>query len=362
MNNSTRPHPDPARASIARELSRYYAELAGSEGSPAPNFSLARVIENMAHPTGLRDGYEREICAATAVLAGATHDPHRVLVPLAALRRDLSAGAAPAGGYLVSTDAADPVDVLRPWSVALSAGVQVITGLQGNLALPRVTTAGSGYWLTSESAQITETQPTVGQVAMTPKNAAALVDFSRLWRLQVDASEAFLRDQLLRAVGELLDVAFFGGAGTVGEPLGLINTAGIGTASGGTMALAALLEMRDEVLQAGGREDRLQWVGHPGVQRTLAARERNSGGGRNLWDDGGILGRPAHATRNAPSGALICGDFGASVIGIWGPAAVRVEINPFQNFAAGLLSARVILSCDLGFPHPAAFNVASSVT
>ena len=356
--------PEDARRSIARELARYYHdELSGLDQPAAAPFSLARVLECMASPNGLRDGYEREICGATATLAGESFDRHRVLIPFAALQtRDLTAASAPGGGHLVGVDVGAPVDVLRPWSVAAAAGITVLPNLVGNLALPRVTTAATAGWVGTEASSFVEPQPVFGQAALTPKTAAATVDFSRQWRMQAQAAETLLRAQLLRAVGELVDAAFFAGSGAAGQPLGLLLTAGINTASGASLALAGLLEMRDEIIAAGGQEERLRWVGAPAVQKLLAARERVAGGGRHLWDDTGILGRPAHATKNAPVATLVAGDFTQALMGIWGPAALRIEINPFADFKAGLLSARVVLSCDFAFPQPAAFSVASSVT
>ena len=356
--------PEAARRSIARELARYYHdELAGLDQPAAAPFSLARVLESMASPNGLRDGYEREVCGATAALAGEVFDRHRVLIPFGALQtRDLSAASATGGGYLVGTDAGDPVDVLRPWSVAAAAGLTVLPNLVGNLALPRVSAASSAGWVGTEASTFVEAQPALGQAALTPKTAAVTVDFSRQWSMQAEAAEPLLRAQLMRAVGELVDTAFFAGSGAAGQPLGLLLTAGINTASGASLALAGLLEMRDEIIAAGGQEERMRWVGAPAVQKLLAARERVAAGGRHLWDDNGVLGRPAHATKNAPAATLVAGDFTQAVMGIWGPAGLRLEINPFTDFKAGLISARVVLSCDVAFPQPAAFSVASSVT
>jgi HK97 family phage major capsid protein len=355
--------PEDTRRLLARELSRYYSELSASDEKPAPRFSLARVLECMASPDGLRTGYEAEICGATATMAGTTHDQHRVMIPLHALQtRDMTVASASGGGYLVGTEMGSPIDVLRPWSVVASAGVTVLPGLVGNLTLPRVGTASTAGWVAGEGGTFTESQPVMGQAAMTPKTAAVMVEFSRQWRLQAAAGEELLRQQLLRAVGELVDKAFFAGSGSSGEPTGLLLAGGINTFSGSSLALAGLLEARDEILTAGGQEDRLRWVGTPAVQKLLAARERVANGGRHLWDDTGILGKPAHATKNAPAGMLAAGDFSAAVMGIWGPPALRLEINPYQSFAQGILAARVVLSCDFAFPQPGAFSVASSVT
>ena len=356
--------PEDVRRSLARELSRYYHELSDADERPAPRFSLRRLVEQMAHETGCRDGYERELCGATATSAGQDFDRHRVLIPLQALStRDMTAASASGGGFLVATDSGSPIDVLRPWSVVAEAGVTVLPGLVGNVTLPRVSGASAAGWVSGEGATYTDGQPTVGQVALMPKTAATVVNFSRQWQVQSgEAGELLLRQQLLGAVAKLLDQAFFAGTGASGQPTGLHGTAGIGTQSGSTLAHAGLLAMRRQVLAAGAREDRLRWVGTPNVQETLGGRERASGGGRFLWDDGAVLGQPAHATAYAPTGTLTVGDFGSALMGLWGPPALRVEINPYQSFAAGILAARVVLVCDFAFPTPGAFAVASSIT
>ncbi len=96
------------RRTLAAELSRYYFELAGADEKPAPRFSLGRALDCMAHPHGLRDGFEKELCSATAMAAGHTHDQHRIRIPLEALAtRDLSAtNGGASGGYLVGTNVA----------------------------------------------------------------------------------------------------------------------------------------------------------------------------------------------------------------------------------------------------------------
>lgn len=362
MDALTRHHPDPARAAIARALAQHYDELAGADGKPAPRFSLARALQEAATEAGLRGGYEAELCHATAQLAGEAYDSHRLWVPLAALQRAMTATGASGSQYLVGTATASPLDALRPWSVVAQAGVTLISGLTENLTVPRVTTKSGAAWLSDEGvSQTSDAQPVLGTVSLTPKNGAAHIAYTRQFRVQAEASEQLMREQLLRGVGELIDGAFFAGAGNAGAPSGLLITPNIGTQSGSTLGLSGLLAMRDSVLDAGAREDMLRWVGHPGVQQTLGAREAASGSGF-LWQGRQILDAPAHATKNAPASTLVCGDFSTAIVGMWGPPALKVEVDPFSGFKVGHLRARVIVSVDFAFPIPAAFNVATSVT
>ncbi len=355
--------PDEVRALTASELSRHHSALSQSGGKTAPRFSVARAIAEAGTERGLSDGFEREICGLMSTTASEHFDRNRILVPLWAFAtRDLNVASAPSGGYLVSTVAASPFDVLRPFSVAIEAGITIVQNLTSNVTLPRVTTPSAAGWVSTESSTMPTGQPVLGQAAMAPKTASVTVNLSRQFSLQAEAGGTLLNQQLLGAVGKLWDEAIFAGTGASGQPTGILNTPGIGTQSGTSLAHAGILAMRQAVLAAGGREDRLRWVGTPTVQQTLGARERAAGGGRFLWDDGAILGRPAHATSTAPAGMLCVGDFSQAVLGVWGPPAVRLEVNPYQDFKAGIMAVRVVLSVDLAIPNAAAFTVAASVT
>jgi HK97 family phage major capsid protein len=350
--------------SLRRAAPKFMPELAGVEPIEDQPFSLREALIQASTPDGLRRGHERAVCGAMATLMGESFDGNRLRIPLQALAgRDLTAGTAAAGGFLKGTGTSSPIDVLRPWSVAIDGGITVLPDLTGDMVVPRTTTNTVAGAVANESTGFVAATPVVGQATLQPKTLGTWVKFSRLWRLQSGAAgELYLRQQLLGAVGALVDLLFFSGSGASGQPLGLVSTPGIGTQSGTSLAHAGLLAMRRQVLTAGGREAQLSWVGTPVVQETLASRERSTGGGRFLWDDGLIMGRPAAATINTATGSLVCGDFSQAVMGIFGPAALLVEINPFDTFPAGILAARVALSFDIAFPNPGAFSVAATVT
>jgi HK97 family phage major capsid protein len=356
--NAPRPGNRHVKAGIAAELGKYYAELAALDDSHG-EFSLARLYGSYvpSMPDATR---EMEVCQAAALLADQHVMPHRWWVPLAAIGdRAMASTPGSKGGYLATPETRPPADVLRPWSVAASA--LPLDNLRGSVVIPRVSAAATATWLGAEgSSGPSETPPTLGSVDLTPRTLLAIISVSIQVIRQAQAMEPFLRAQLLRAVGEALDVAFFAGTGA-SQPLGLLQTAGISTQSGTSLAHAGILAMRQKVLTAGGREDQLQWVGTPAVQELLGARERATGGGQFLWGDSGILGRPANATKNAPASALTVGDFSTAVIGTFGPG-IRLDIDPTQNFNSGGLVVRVLLMADVAFVQPAAFCVATSVT
>lgn len=351
-----------SRAYIAKTLAGYYAELSDLDESKE-GFSVADILRSNTDKGLSRGvtGYTREICEAASMSLGQLYDGQRTWIPLRALQtRAMATTPGSKGGFLAGVDDASPVDVLRPWSVTASAGVNILTGLTANLAIPRTSTATSATWISENATAPAESPPSLGLASLTQKTAIATVKFSLALLRQADVIEDYLRQQLLRAAGELLDKAVLNGAGGA-EPIGLLQTPGIGSQSGSSLADSGIRAMKKAVLNAGAVEQNLTWIATPTVQEVLSGRERASGGGQFLWGDGTVLGQRAFATKNAPASALIVGDFSQATVGVFGPG-LRLDVDPSQSFNSGELVARVLLIADCCFPQAGAFAAATSVT
>lgn len=331
----------------------------------APDFSLTRLVLAASTERGLdaMGSHEGAICAEAAERLGQQHDPHRILVPVGMLhtgRRDLTAGTASQGGYLVGSDLADPWEPLRPFSPVLHAGATVLPGLHGDTPVPRITADPTTSWLATESTSATESQHVIGQTVMRPKSVVTYVEASRQLMLQADKFEMLMRSTMLRAVGKALDAAVFNGSGASGQPLGILNTAGIGTASGTALSWSSVVNLRQSVCGAVGNDRTISWIGGTAAQSTLSKRERAAGSGF-IWDANQIGGAPAYASSAIATDGLMLGDWSALAVGIWGDA-LRLEINPFASFQTGIVGIRVSLDCDLAVMNPAYFSAVSSIT
>lgn len=369
--------------SIREALRDFYREL--PRGPQAPRFSLVRALREMHTPDGLRDGFEREVLGSFAVALGRHYDPHRVTIPWAVLspyrdlaaapaaddwergtgherhQRDLTAASGPSAGYLIGEEQARVVDVLRGWSIVVDGGIQVIPMDSGNLVVPRNIGNSTGYWLATEGTNTTEVQPTVGDLMLSPKTCAVYTEFSHVLSKVAPQLEFFLRQHLLGSVGQAVDTAVFGGTGASGQPLGILNTPGVGVVSGSSIDWAGVRTIRKSAIGAGAREENMIFVGGSTAQDVLAGRERISGGSHAIWDDSGnMAGLRAVATNRIPLDAVVCGDFSQVVMALWG--GVEVEINPFANFQAGIQGARVMVAMDAGVLNPGAFSVVTSIT
>jgi len=329
----------------SKAAGRYEASLR------AAPFSLTRVLENLR--SGGIGGDARDMIEAAD---GQVEAANRVALGWSSFARDLQV--AGSGGYLVGTATAAAHAALQPISALVSAGIRVFAGLSQHLALPKIATTTSTYWLSSESATLTPSQPTVQQVVLTPKNGGAYVAYSRQLAVQSEA-EATLREDLLATAATMLDAAGLGGDGAAGEPVGLVNHGGINTVSGTGLALAGIVEMKRKILAAGAR--RVVWLADPLTYELLAKREAATGNGGFLIANGLIDGDRLIVSQSVPASTLIAFDPQQYVMGLWGSGPV-VETNPYASFAAQGLAARVLVACDFASLAPATIAVASSVT
>lgn len=288
------------------------------------------------------------------------------------LARDLTAGVANAGGYLVQTDnlAAAFIDALRPVSIVVKLGATVLPDLVGNVTVPKQSGTSTAYWLTTEATQVTESQPTLGQVALTPKTCGAYVEISRQLMLQSSpAAEAVAKNDVLAVVGTALDAAAINGSGVAGQPTGLLQTAGIGSVSGTSLAWAGVLEFESDVSGANALLNAALggYATTPTVRALLKAREKAASSGLFLWEaaaevgEGRVNGYRAVTSTNVPAATMIFGDWSQMMMGLWGPG-IEFATNPYADFKAGITGARAFVTTDIGIRNAGAFSVATSIT
>ena len=322
-------------------------------------FSLANLVSTMSDG-GLKRGntFEADIMEAAAVELGRAFDPQRVVLPLDLLKRDMTAAGASGSNYLVPSEAAPEVDILRPWSVTIQAGITVMPGLVGNTPVPKTTATSTGYWLSDEGTAITASQPTIGQAILAPKMAGALVQFSHQMRAQSNV-ENILRRELLRTVGSLIDTAVFNGSGASGQPTGLLNTSSIGTQAGTSLAWAGILNLEQQCADANAEPS--AYISTPSVRELLKARAKASGSDM-VWNGDTMNGRPAYATTTLPAATLVTGDWSQIVLGMWGGLEIQVAPPNAAGFKAGTLAIRLLAGVDVGVLHPGAFAVSTSIT
>lgn len=358
----------------------------GLSGSEAQRFSLARAIVACKDQNWKDAGFELECSRAVAQRLGRIAEPTKFYVPFEALersvqlpqeritelalqaamgRRDLTVASAGAAGYLVGTENQGFIEILRNRSVAFRMGARRLSGLQGSVTVPRQSAAATAYWLSSESTQITESQQTFVQMALSPKNVGAYTEISRQLLLQSSpAAEGIVTDDLAQVVALAADLAVLEGSGAGGQPTGIANTSGVGSVTGTSIAYAGILEFQTDVASSNVMPARGGYVTTPAIAALLMQRARFSNTDTPLWLgniwDGQVSGFPAMSSSQLTAASMIFGDWQETVVGEWG--VLEVEVNPYANFQAGIIGVRAIYSMDVGVRRPFAFSRATSIT
>ena len=270
-----------------------------------------------------------------------------------------------AAGYLVQTGNMGFIEMLRNRSVAFRMGALRLSGLQGNVTIPRQSAAATAYWLGTEATQITESQQTFTQLAMTPKTCGAYTEVSRNLMMQSSpAAEGIVTDDLARTTAVAADLAVIRGSGLAGQPLGIVGTTGIGSVTGTSFTKAAVLEFQSDVASSNVVPVRGGYVTTPAVAVLAASRVQFTGSQEPIWTgniwDGAMAGFPAMTSNQMASGTCLFGDWNEVVVAEWG--VLEVEVNPYANFQAGILGIRCMYSLDVGVRRPFAFSYSPAMT
>lgn len=292
------------------------------------------------------------------------------LIPVEVLTRNLSAAVASGGGYLVGTDvpARSFIGVLRSRAHVIRLGATVLPGLRGNLGIPKQTGAATTSWLTTEAAQIPESNSVFAQVALTPKSVGSYQEVSHqlMQQAPVYCDDLLLHDMAAGLAVEV-DRAALIGLGAAGQPLGILNTSGIGAVNGASFAWDDALEMpaMAETANALFNPSTAAYVTTPAVAKLLQQREKAAGSGFIMREGStpgiGQIGlHQAVATTSMPAATMLFGDFSQLLIGEWG--VLELQVNPFADFPRGITGVRAVWSVDIATRHPGAFVASSSIS
>jgi len=319
-------------------------------------------------------------------------------VPFSALnkRSTYVTSGASTGGNLVATDlmADEFIEFLRNQAVMLQLGVRSMTGLVGNVAIPRRSGVASTYYLSTQTTAITQSESTFDQVTMTPKNLAALSKYSRQTLLQATPGiEELVRRDLTDGINLAIDLGILNGSGSSGQPTGILNTAGIGSVAmgtnGGNITLEKVVDLETAVMQVNGAVNP-NTVAYLTNHKVVAALKKLRAGGFTAGDgpflfntEGATLGRgptplnlngyplassnqvPSTLTKGSSSGvcsALLMGDFSQAIVGFYG-SGLEITVGEDQDdFSKALTSVRGIVSFDVAVRDPKSFAAILDIT
>jgi HK97 family phage major capsid protein len=358
----------------AKEPSLAYPDPAAQIGlSPreSKQFSIVRACNAALTGDWKKAGFELEASRAVADRLGRA--PRGFFVPLevqadigraAIIQRaeTLSAGNPTYGGFLVGTDHRPDlfIDALRSTSVAMTAGVRTLTGLVGNLSIPKKTSVGTFSWI-SEGEDAPDTDIQFGAVAMSPRTIAGGIAMTRRLLQQSSPSvEALVRMDLVDGCALALDLAIFEGDG-VKAPRGIVNHPSINTVSvttDGTPTWAEVVQLETEIETDNALVGALGYITTPAVVGKMKVTPKATNQAIFIMDDNGsVNGYPVRRTTQLSTNALLFGDWSQILVGYWG--VLDIKPDEAKLAASGGLVIRAFQDADVAVRHGESFAKAT---
>ncbi len=257
--------------------------------------------------------------------------------------------------------ASEFIGLLRNSLIVRSLGARVLSGLRGDVVIPKQTGASTAYWL-NEGDSLTESAPTFDTIGMTPKHVGALSSLSRqLIQQSNPAIEQLVRDDFVQVVSAAVDKALIHGTAVAKQPVGILAAAGVQVGNLATLSWANLLGLLEKLALVNASPNAM--LIHPKVATKLASTLKDATvGSEYLLAGGRVAGIPAHVTNQLEAksgspekGRLILGDFTQLVIGEWG--ATEILANPYAAgyYEAGAVQLRILHTMDAAVRNPQAF-------
>ena len=346
-----------------KHIDSQMSNLGMNEGE-IKNYSFLRAVQAAITGDWSKAGLEREISLATAKKLKS--EPRSFYVPSDVLmkkniisgKRDITTSSA-AGLIATEHMPQNFIDVLRNKTKVIGLGAITLSGLQGNISIPKQTGAATAYWVT-EGGTVTESTPTYGALTMGPKTVCARVDYTRRMLLQSNPSiEALTISDIVSVLALAIDLAAINGSGSAGQPTGILNTPGIGDVIGTNLDWAAVVEFETDVLAANGDVGSMAYLAPAAVNGLLKIREKAANTARFLVENKEMNGYPVEITNQMPAATLLLGVFSQIIIGLW--SALDVQIDTVTLGDSGGVVIRAFQDIDIGIRQAAAFSASDEV-
>lgn len=350
----------------------------------AARFSLTRAI---AHVSGIRVDAAREIEVSDEIARLTGRSAQGIFAPDSVFRiparRDVEqrvvvSGSSGAGLIFEEAHPEQFIDALRANLVTGRMGATTLSGLMGNVSIPKLNASAGSQWI-AENAAITPADQDFDKVTLAPKHVGMITEFSRNMLLQSSPDiETLIRRDFAASLAVALDAAALVGGGS-DEPDGIITLLGAGPGLGtlGTPSWSEVLGIIAGIENANAATGRLGWVLNPNAVRTLRSTpkivfgspEQQDGSAGFLMDSPTDLAGYAAAstTSLSPSlgspdpGSAIFGDWSSLLVGYW--SGVDILANPYEStaYSKGNTQVRGLLTADIALRHIESWAAATDV-
>lgn len=374
---ATRPvRPDPkAKVELSEEEDRQYSILRAMRGAVTGDWGKAGFekevsdeISRKLNGKSLKDsdglGFENFLSFYVPTSLGVQADK----------RAALTAGGSTSGAELVFTEPGSFIDLLRTRLVTAAMGATFLPGLEGNVAFPRQTSAGTFAWRAENpGSDVSLTDLATDQVELSPNDGSSATSFSRRLLAQSNINvEQLVRRDLAAIAARGIDLAALHGGGG-NEPTGLYTVNGLNSvAMGGAISWSKVVQLETEVRADDADIGTMAYVTTPNVRGAAKTTEKASNTAQFLWtggvEDGEMNGFRAFASNQVSktlgSGSdehgILFGVWDQLLIGEWG--AMEILVDPYTLARQALIVVILNVIADVQVRHEEAFCKGTGLT
>lgn len=373
------------KRSITSRLQDSGDGLLGMSDQEIKSYNILNAIRHFSDPTDVRlreaAGLELEASAAAVKqsgreLQGSFRIPADVMVAQIpgmgagrkGIRADQTAGGFTTGGALIDTDllVGSMIELIYNRLSITAAGATVLSGLVGDIDIPKETDGPTHYWV-GEGQAPDASEIKVGQVSLTPKTVGAKTVLTRRFIGQTSFSaEAWVRSHLSRKVALGIDKDFLYSQGGSKRPLGLRYTDGVRTEtlSGGTSktinsvsynfgTFLNLVEMETKVSLANLDVPSMAYMMNAHARGVYKTTLENAQSDFYILRNNEINGYPALMSNQLEVNNVLFGDFSQVLLAFW--SGQDIGVNPYKYQDSGSVEISILQDCDFGVRYPEAF-------
>lgn len=332
-----------------------------------PTFSLLRSLRALAKGKELHaDDALVHAQAQAEMRASGLELPegNAISIPTGALRtQTVTEDSGTKGGALVASTP-KLVRPLQPILPIASLGVNIMSGLVGDVPLP--TSGAFTFAYGAETATTSPTDVTFAGPTLKPKRCSGVVDISKKLLAQTSFSvEDYIIEQINIAYGNAVTLAALNGSGEAPTGLYTLITTNINTtATALTDAIA--LDLESMVDAADGTNVKRAYLSDTKVKASAKGTFIDAGSGIRLSDGSSLNGYPFNTTTLMPaldagvSHPIIFGDWNQLTVGYWD--SVSIIVDPYTQAASGKVRLIIEGFSDVALTNEKAFAISKVVT
>lgn len=358
----------------AAEATRASAQRIGMNDREIRSFSLLNVVRYLDNPTERnreRAAFELEASRAAAEASG--REPEGLFVPPDVMMdsgfvRANATSPATAGGNLVATDhmAGSFIDLLRNRLALTGLGVRMLSGLQGNVDIPKHTGGSTVYWV-GEGSDVTDSENTFGLVSMTPHTMGIGVPVTRRLIKQADPSaEALVRADLVEAAALAIDKAALTGFATADAPDSLrdkLIAAGgdrvVNWGTPGAPTFAEMVQLETNVNGENADEAAMSYIYGAALCGHLKTTQMFGSEGMPIEARGEVNGYSRTRSNQVATSEAFFGAWTNLVVGMWGGLDLRTDRATLAKSDGVVL--RAFQDLDVAVRHLEGFTLGKNV-